>query len=532
MDSTILISLPIGFALRSFLLSFDRQSQLRPIFIGVWEGIALYRGLYTTSTSFDAYISISSCALRLLFDCVFTEDPTGMTILVFSLVLSGLISDVVGSHHGHDIQPSRPPDRRSSIPVGAAEPKRFYEAAEFRDVPRVNRARLIPREGDLRSSHVVQLDIPTSENEIVAHTDHIAHSSTSPEPLPAAESPVLADHVAASPGPVPVTIVHSSVFPDIAHISVSPRPTPAAVAIPVAASPVLLSITNPITPPCTPVKHRAPPAVVQDMHTPDFGSREDELQTPVMQALALIDLTVGMPLADEVDQDELQTPLDLNLRAFPPLILEQVQAQEETSSLLLQDPASDDSAPAVEEDLPEIDADNVSESSIQSGTALSIISGNNVQIITTRAELLRSQAWDELKQLPGLKDKLEEARAQKNIKEAFLLKRQIETIEERARKLHERAARRHFRARNPFDKDEEIDVHGLFITEALMKVENALEAAIRNGSKELRVIVGWGRHSRNGPKLRPAVMGEMHKQGITCRIEMGNPGALIVTVPS
>ncbi|KAF7376099.1 Smr domain-containing protein [Mycena sanguinolenta] len=464
-----------------------------------------------------------------------------MTILVFSLVLSGLISDVVGSHHGHDIKPSRPPDRRSSIAVDAAEPKRIYEAAEFREVPRTNRSRLIPREEDHRASHIAQIDIATPKHKIVdfvARADHIGHSSAAP-----AESPALADHIissSASPAPVPA---HSPVLADhIAPISVSPAPAPAVV-IAVATNPVLLTIVNPITPPCTPLKYIPPPAVVQGIPTPDFGSHEDELQTPVMQPIAVVDLTAEMPPADEAEQDELQTPLDLNLRAFPPLVLEQVQAREETSSLLLQDPGPDESIPAGEEGSPEIDADSISES--QSGTVLSVISGTNAEIITTRAELLRNQAWEELKQLPPLKEKLEEARSRNNIKDAFLLKREIESIEERARKLHERAARRHFHARNPLDKNGEIDVHGLFITEAVMKVENALEAAIRNGSKELRVIVGWGRHSRNGPKvcaercksktvesICTAATKQSNRQGIPCRIETGNPGVLIVTVPS
>ncbi|KAJ7262232.1 hypothetical protein B0H12DRAFT_321709 [Mycena haematopus] len=392
-------SLPIGFAFRVFLLAFDRQSQVRPIFIGVWEGIAVYRGLSTTSTSFGACISIVSCALRLLFDCVFTEDRTTMTTLVFSLVLSGLISDVVGSHHGHDIQPIRQPHKRSPVTEDVPEPIRVYEVSE---IGRMNRTRLISRGRNFRASPAVQFDIRTPEHEImdfVARADYIADGHTS--------SP-------ACPGPAPV---------------------------PAADSPLVVSILKPMTPPCTPPKRISPPAIVEDMPTPDLGSHEDELQTPVMQTLALqgpVNVTV-------TDHDEPQTPLDLNLRAFPPLILDQAQPREETRSLILEDPGSDDSVPVVEGDLPEIDADNVSEPSLQSGTELSVISATNAQIITARAELLRQQAWSEQSQLPALKEKLNQAVLRKNIKDAFLCKREIETIEERVRKLHGRAARRHFR---------------------------------------------------------------------------------------
>ncbi|KAF8210176.1 hypothetical protein K438DRAFT_1809119 [Mycena galopus ATCC 62051] len=466
-DLAILISLPIGFTLRIFLLAFDRQSQVRPIVVGAWEGIALYRGISTTPTDVDAYIACAFCALRLLFDCVFTENLNTMTTLVFSLLLAGLISDVVGSHHGHDIQtnhiqPIRRPEKRTPvhIPVYEIRDVPDYEVPESR---RINRTRVIPRtnnETDVLAPEVplaVQTDIRTQEHEI-------------------------------------------------------------------ADLPFLVTIPNPMTPPRTPSKRISPCSIVEDMPSPDFANREDELQTPIPDALALeaVDLTVEA-LVDDADQDELQTPLDLNLRAFPALTVEQAQPPDETGSLLFED--RDDSASVWV-------ADNVSEPSLQSGTELSIISVTNAQMITTKAEFLRNQAWAEQKQLPALEVKLAEAVSQNKIKDVFLLRREIESVKNRVQKMHERAARRHFRAHNPFNKDTEIDVHGLFIAEAVKKVETALEAAILNGRRELRVIVGRGRHSKNGPKLRPAVMGEMQRQGISCRIETVNPGVLVVTVPS
>ncbi|KAJ7096376.1 hypothetical protein C8R44DRAFT_644060, partial [Mycena epipterygia] len=81
-------------------------------------------------------------------------------------------------------------------------------------------------------------------------------------------------------------------------------------------------------------------------------------------------------------------------------------------------------------------------------------------------------------------------------------------------------------------KDGVIDVHGLFIPEAIKKVETSLQTAIWDGRKDLRVIVGRGLHSRDGPKLRPAIMKEMQKQSIPCQIQANNPGILILTVPS
>ncbi|KAJ7925248.1 hypothetical protein B0H13DRAFT_1600737, partial [Mycena leptocephala] len=78
-----------------------------------------------------------------------------------------------------------------------------------------------------------------------------------------------------------------------------------------------------------------------------------------------------------------------------------------------------------------------------------------------------------------------------------------------------------------------IDVHGLFVAEAVKKVETALQTAIWDRRKELRVIVGRGLHSQGRrPKLRPAIMDEMQRQSIPCRIQTDNPGVLILSVPS
>lgn len=57
-----------------------------------------------------------------------------------------------------------------------------------------------------------------------------------------------------------------------------------------------------------------------------------------------------------------------------------------------------------------------------------------------------------------------------------------------------------------------IDVHRLFLAEAIRKTEDALCDAIRERQPELRVIVGRGSHSKGGKAvLRPALKAEMEK---------------------
>jgi hypothetical protein len=327
-----------------------------------------------------------------------------MITLVFSLVLSALISDVVGSHHGHDVHPDRRLDVESTS-VEVPHSVRFYEVPEPR---RMNRMRLIPRTNPETNPlatgppPAVHTDTRTPEHEVV-HFD------------------ARADHVA-----------------DVSH-----APAQAV------GSPVLVNTPSPMTPPSTPPERVSPSSPVEDTPTPDLGIHEDELQTPallVIQTLPLqvVDGTAGeVSPVDEADQDELQTPLALNLRALPPLTLEQPQSRDETRSLLLEDIPPDDSASVLEGNLPE-DADNISELSLQSGTELSIISATDAQIIRSKAELLRKQAWAEDARARSLKAQLEQAISQNRIKDAFLLRREIETVETRARRLHGRAARRHF----------------------------------------------------------------------------------------
>jgi len=57
-----------------------------------------------------------------------------------------------------------------------------------------------------------------------------------------------------------------------------------------------------------------------------------------------------------------------------------------------------------------------------------------------------------------------------------------------------------------------IDLHGLYVKEAIEKTEEAIANAQRQGTDELRVIVGKGIHSQGHvAKIKPAVQGLMQK---------------------
>lgn len=57
-----------------------------------------------------------------------------------------------------------------------------------------------------------------------------------------------------------------------------------------------------------------------------------------------------------------------------------------------------------------------------------------------------------------------------------------------------------------------IDLHGLYVKEAIEQTEKAIANGQRSGLEELRVITGKGIHSRNHQaKIKPAVAELMQK---------------------
>ncbi|KAJ3529212.1 hypothetical protein NMY22_g9085 [Coprinellus aureogranulatus] len=75
---------------------------------------------------------------------------------------------------------------------------------------------------------------------------------------------------------------------------------------------------------------------------------------------------------------------------------------------------------------------------------------------------------------------------------------------------------------------DEIDLHGLYVKEALARTEQALENARRNGQSEVKLIVGKGLHSSSGAKIKPAIEDLMRKYQLDAEIDPSNAGVLVV----
>lgn len=94
--------------------------------------------------------------------------------------------------------------------------------------------------------------------------------------------------------------------------------------------------------------------------------------------------------------------------------------------------------------------------------------------------------------------------------------------------LNKQAADWIFHANNQDSGPNEIDLHGLYVKEAIARAEEALETAQRNGDKEIKLIVGKGLHSTNGAKIKPAIEGLMQRYQLDAELDPNNSGVLVV----
>ncbi|KAG6850975.1 hypothetical protein H0H93_005844 [Arthromyces matolae] len=161
----------------------------------------------------------------------------------------------------------------------------------------------------------------------------------------------------------------------------------------------------------------------------------------------------------------------------------------------------------------------------------SMISSHPAAIMYLRAEALRNEARAAETEYIRLKEQLKRA---KGVRDSLFLQQQVQEQEERARKLHIKAAKRFFRARNALRKrrSHTVDVHGLRVAEAVYHTEQALRNAYTDKAPLVRVIVGKGLHSVGKvPVLKEAIMKIMMKRGVPCNVDPGNTGVLVLRLP-
>lgn len=94
-----------------------------------------------------------------------------------------------------------------------------------------------------------------------------------------------------------------------------------------------------------------------------------------------------------------------------------------------------------------------------------------------------------------------------------------------------KAAEYVFRENNADSDSNEIDLHGLYVKEAIYILKRRIVAGISRGESDLEVIVGKGMHSQNGvAKLKPAVEELCGEAGLQSRIDSKNAGVLVINL--
>ncbi|CAI4903762.1 CKB_collapsed_G0053520.mRNA.1.CDS.1 [Saccharomyces cerevisiae] len=104
-------------------------------------------------------------------------------------------------------------------------------------------------------------------------------------------------------------------------------------------------------------------------------------------------------------------------------------------------------------------------------------------------------------------------------------KAQLKTAED----FNMQAAEYVFVENNADSSSNEIDLHGLYVKEALFILQKRIKFAIDHNEPQLNVIVGKGLHSQNGiAKLKPSIEEFCAKHGIRNHLEKGNSGVLVL----
>ncbi|KAG9007610.1 hypothetical protein FRB95_008361 [Tulasnella sp. JGI-2019a] len=95
-------------------------------------------------------------------------------------------------------------------------------------------------------------------------------------------------------------------------------------------------------------------------------------------------------------------------------------------------------------------------------------------------------------------------------------------------RLHKEACDLVFQINNKKRKPNVVDLHGLYVKEAIQKTEEAIIGAQIRDDSLIRVIVGKGIHSEGDIKLRPAIEELVVKYNLVAAEDPRNSGVLIV----
>lgn len=117
--------------------------------------------------------------------------------------------------------------------------------------------------------------------------------------------------------------------------------------------------------------------------------------------------------------------------------------------------------------------------------------------------------------------------------EAKVLSDQAKLVHEEAEYFNSLAAKTTFWQNNKESESDEIDLHGLYVKEAVVFLRHRLHSHVKSGESPLKIIVGKGKNSHNRTgRLRPAIEHELQEARLHYWIDKTNEGIIVVDVPN
>jgi len=152
------------------------------------------------------------------------------------------------------------------------------------------------------------------------------------------------------------------------------------------------------------------------------------------------------------------------------------------------------------------------------------INQNNEQYMS-----LRAQANEEGDAMARCFEQSHDAYAQGAGARAKELSTQGHQHQHKMESLNKQASDWIFAENNKDSNPGEIDLHGLYVKEAIAYTDNAIEQAKLRGDSDIRLIVGKGLHSTGShAKIKPAIEELMQKHQLVAELDPHNAGVLIV----
>ncbi|KAG2150394.1 hypothetical protein DEU56DRAFT_850881 [Suillus clintonianus] len=145
---------------------------------------------------------------------------------------------------------------------------------------------------------------------------------------------------------------------------------------------------------------------------------------------------------------------------------------------------------------------------------------------------LRLKARNEGEQMDKCFKESKEARAGNDRQRAGQLSQKGGAHKENMERLDKEASAKIFQENNRKHRSTNtVDLHRLYVQEALFYFNDAVQGGQDRGESSLRVIVGKGNHSENNiPKIKPAIQDRAGSLGLHVEVDPRNDGCLVVSL--